>query len=150
MRSAAVKSFLAILTVLVGSSLAPGQAGSVGGVVGKTDKEMSGAPTSPESTRRVPGLPPRTTEGGRLTVTSATLGANCGAPRGNVTSQVAEICNGRDICQLPGSRVNKRDPAVGCPKTFAAEWNCSAGGKPRSAAVPRTVLETNVLTLSCN
>jgi hypothetical protein len=126
------------------------QAGSTGGVIGKQDKEMSGDSTSPESKRRGLGPRPRVTEGGRITVTSATLGANCGVKRGNVTSKVAEICNGHDVCQLAGSRVNDPDPAYGCQKAFAAEWKCSADGKIRSAAVAKTAFETNELTLKCN
>lgn len=126
------------------------QAGSTGGVIGKQDKEMSGDSMSPESKRRGLSPPPRATEGGRITVTSATLGANCGVKRGNVTSKVAEICNGKDVCQLPGSRVNDPDPAFGCGKAFAVEWKCSAGGKIRSAAVAGIGFETNELTLKCN
>lgn len=45
MRGAAAKSLLAVLTILAGSSLAFGQAGSVGGVIGKTDKSVSGEET---------------------------------------------------------------------------------------------------------
>ena len=141
---------LSALFVAAQQQVAFAQAGSTGGVVGKQEKEVTGDSISPESKRR--GLSPRTrtTEGGRITVRSATLGANCGAPRGNVTSRVAEICNGHDVCQLPGSRVNNPDPAYGCAKAFAAEWKCSADGKTRSAAVDGIAFETNVLTLKCS
>jgi hypothetical protein len=141
----------------------PGSAfaqGATGGVIGKQNKETSGDTISTQEPRqRAISAPtpranseprPRASEGRRITVTSATLGANCGAPRGNVTSQVAGICNGHDSCQLPGSRVNNPDPAYGCPKSFAAQWKCSAGGKTNSAAVAATLNETNVLTLTCN
>jgi hypothetical protein len=47
MRRAAVKSLLATLTVLAGSSLALGQAGSIGGTIGKTDKSISGEEAAP-------------------------------------------------------------------------------------------------------
>jgi hypothetical protein len=85
----------------------------------------------------------------RIVVTSATLGANCGVPRGNVTSKVAKICNGREVCSLPGSRVSHPDPAFGCAKAFSAQWKCSENGETKSAAVARIAFETNVLTLSC-
>ena len=42
MSGAAVKPLLAFLILLAGASLAFGQAGSIGGVVGKTDKSISG------------------------------------------------------------------------------------------------------------
>jgi hypothetical protein len=45
----ATKSLLAILIVLAGCSLVFGQAGSVGGVVGKTDKSLSGGGVAPET-----------------------------------------------------------------------------------------------------
>jgi hypothetical protein len=130
------------------------QTGSTGGIVGKQNKEVSGDAPSPESKSRAlsPALSPRphVTEPGRITVTSATLGANCGVRRGNVTSRVAEICNGHDACQVPGSKVNNPDPAFGCAKAFSAQWKCSAGGKTKSATVAAIALETNVLTLTCN
>jgi hypothetical protein len=126
------------------------QAGSTGGTIGKHDKEVSGDSTSPESKARSLAPRPRATESERIIVTSATLGANCGVSRGNVTSRVAEICNGHDVCQLPGSKVNNPDPAYGCAKSFAAEWKCSANGKPRSATVAAISFETNVLTLKCD
>jgi hypothetical protein len=47
MRGAAAKSLFAVLTILAGSSLAFGQAGSVGGVIGKTDKSVSGEEAAP-------------------------------------------------------------------------------------------------------
>jgi len=49
MRGAAFKSLLVILTVLAGPSLALGQAGSIGGAIGKTDKSVSGE----EAPRRI-------------------------------------------------------------------------------------------------
>lgn len=126
------------------------QAGSSGGIIGKQDKELSGDSSAPESKSRSPSPRPRATEGGRITVTSATLGANCGVPRGNVTSQVAEVCNGRDVCQLSGSKVKISDPAFGCAKAFSAQWKCSAGGPTKSASVAAVAFETNVLTLKCD
>jgi hypothetical protein len=149
MPGAAIKLLLPIPIVLAAGSLAFGQAGSTGGVIGKENKEATGSTPPPASGNRIQSRSPHPAEPERITVTSATLGANCGAPQGNVTSQVAGICNGHDTCELPGSRVNKPDPALGCAKTFAAQWKCSSG-KTRSAAVAAVALETNVLTLNCN
>jgi hypothetical protein len=91
---------------------------------------------------------PAASAGGVIRVTSATLGANCGAPAGNVTAKVGAICNGKDLCTLPGRDVNNPDPAQGCPKTFAVEWQCTGGGA-RSNAAPATPDETTPVTLSC-
>jgi hypothetical protein len=82
-------------------------------------------------------------------VTSATLGANCGARHGNVTSKLADICDGRANCETPGHAVNYPDPAYGCAKDFAAEWQCGAQSQIFSNSVPAAVMESNVLKLSC-
>ena len=149
--------FLILTILLAGQNSALCQAGSTGGSVGKQNKELSGSATPPEaespaarSARPRAAGSDRSLRPGLITVTSATLGSNCGAQRGNVTSQVAAICNGHDVCELPGSRVNHPDPAYGCAKAFEAQWRCSGSGGARSAAVGGIALETNVLTLKCN
>ena len=152
-----IRPGLLILTILLaGQNSALCQAGSTGGSVGKQNKELSGSATpeaeSPAARNPRPRAAgsDRSLRPGLITVTSATLGSNCGAQRGNVTSQVAAICNGHDVCELPGSRVNHPDPAYGCAKAFEAQWRCSGSGGARSAAVGGIALETNVLTLKCN
>ncbi len=87
--------------------------------------------------------------GGVIRVTSGTLGANCGVGRGNVSTQVAAICNGKDECTLSGHDVGNPDPAPNCAKAFAVEWQCSGQNGTRSNANPATVDETTPLTLSC-
>ena len=54
MSGAAFKPLLAILIFLAGGSLAFGQAGSIGGTIGKTDKSVSGAeaPRKIQSTKK--------------------------------------------------------------------------------------------------
>jgi hypothetical protein len=64
-----------------------------------------------------------------------------------VTGKVAAVCNGKQSCSLPGSEVNNPDPAFGCDKNFAAEWQC--GGLSHSNAVPPSSWGSAVLTLSC-
>jgi formylglycine-generating enzyme required for sulfatase activity len=90
-----------------------------------------------------------TREPNRIKVTSATLGLNCGAPKGNVTEKVVEICDGQETCSLPGSSVNNPDPAPGCWKAFAVEWQCSGKSGARGNSVPAVPNETHTLTLSC-
>jgi hypothetical protein len=153
-----IRPGLLILAILLaGQNSALCQAGSTGGSVGKQNKELSGSATQPEAESPAARSPrsravgsDRSLRPGLITVTSATLGSNCGAQRGNVTSQVAAICNGHDVCELPGSRVNHPDPAYGCAKAFEAQWRCSGNGGARSAAVGGVSFETNVLTLKCN
>src|SRR5271170_4361398 len=49
MSDAAAKPLLALLIFLAGGSLVFGQAGSTGGLIGKTDKSVSGGATAPET-----------------------------------------------------------------------------------------------------
>ena len=57
MSGTAIKYFLAMLIVLASGSLALGQAGSVGGSVGKIDKSISGDGEAPSSRKRPPTRP---------------------------------------------------------------------------------------------
>ncbi|HYC66518.1 MAG TPA: hypothetical protein VEC14_17440 [Reyranellaceae bacterium] len=71
---------------------------------------------------------------GVIYVTAATYGANCGARRGNMTSELADTCGGRDYCVY---RVNPRiigDPAVGCGKDFHVSYTCRQGQQERWAS----------------
>jgi hypothetical protein len=143
-------ALLCSVTMFIASDrIAIGQAGSTGGTIGKTDKSVSGGEEQKEPRtaikRRV-----HTVVAGRIKVTSATLGQNCGAPVGNVTEKVGTICNGQQTCELSGSRVNDPDPARGCYKTFAVKWQCGQSSRTRSNSVPASPNETNALTLSCN
>jgi hypothetical protein len=52
MSRAAIKPLLAILLLMAAHPLAHGQAGSIGGVVGKTDKSLSGGTEPPEAPSR--------------------------------------------------------------------------------------------------
>lgn len=129
------------------------QAGSTGGTIGKRDKSISGGESAvephtpiksrPKGQRNISSSQAKT----QIRVTSATFGENCGAPRGNVTDKVGRICNEKETCALPGSSVNDPDPAFGCGKSFAAEWQCGSG--KRFNSVPASAWGAAVLTLSC-
>jgi hypothetical protein len=106
-------------------------------------------PAPPAPDRKVAAVTPPPGVPGKIVVRSATLGGNCGVSRGNVTAKVAEICDGRTACSLPGSKVNNPDPAYGCAKMFAAEWQCSGKNGTNTNSVAASAMETNVLTLSC-
>jgi hypothetical protein len=59
-----------------------------------------------------------------IKVVSGTYGQNCGAQRGNATSDLATRCGGRDTCEY---RIDQRtilDSAAGCPRDFRAAWRC--------------------------
>jgi hypothetical protein len=142
---------LASAAILFSQGPAFSQAGSAGGAIGEEDKSISGARSSQQGkSRSTPTNSPRAIGApSGIQVVSATLGNNCGAPRGNRTSQVAGICNGQDSCTLSGSKVRDPDPAFGCAKAFSVTWRCSAGAPVRSASAAATLYETNSLTLSC-
>ncbi len=59
-----------------------------------------------------------------IRVIAATYGENCGAPYGNVTDHLAEICNGRERCEYFINLAVIGDPAPGCMKAYFAEWQC--------------------------
>jgi hypothetical protein len=144
----------ATLVFILGIALCPTvgvaqtQPGSLGGIVGNNEKSVSGGDVQHSKPRRPPIKPGSKSITSGIRVTSATLGENCGAPRGNVTGKVAAHCNGKQSCSLSGSQVNNPDPAFGCSKSFAAEWQCS--GTTHANAVPASAFESAVLTLSCN
>lgn len=106
------------------------------------------APSTASALGSAPASAP--SKGPGIHVTSATLGANCGTRRGNVTSKLADICDGQTDCQVPGHAVNYPDPAYGCPKDFGAEWQCGVQSQILSNSVPAIPGETNALKLSCH
>ena len=63
-------------------------------------------------------------KGGDIKVIAATYGSNCGAPYGNVTNHLAEICDGRVTCEYIIDFRVLGDPAPNCPKDYYAEWEC--------------------------
>jgi hypothetical protein len=85
---------------------------------------------------------------GNMRIVSATYGLNCGAPRGNVTTQLADFCNDTAICEYTID-VNKiGDPRRGCPKDYQAEYRCGGFVLSRSASVPAEA-SGKVVRLQC-
>ncbi len=62
--------------------------------------------------------------GGYIKVIAATYGGNCGAPYGNVTNHLAEICDGKGICDYVIDFRVIGDQAPNCAKDYVAEWQC--------------------------
>jgi len=85
---------------------------------------------------------------GRINVISGSYGMNCGAPFGNKTRHLANLCNGRDYCSYVINVNVLGDPAVGCAKEYVAEWRCGSGAI-RSARVPAEAGRGSIITLSC-
>jgi hypothetical protein len=83
-----------------------------------------------------------------ITVTSATYGASCKAPKGNVTKFVQTACNGQTTCQYAVQYKTIGDPAPGCSKDFAVEWTCSTGAGG-SAAAPGEAGFGSKVSLAC-
>jgi hypothetical protein len=62
--------------------------------------------------------------GGGIRVIAGTYGGNCGAPFGNVTNHLAEVCDGKAICEYIIDFRVLGDPTPGCLKDYSAEWEC--------------------------
>jgi hypothetical protein len=90
------------------------------------------------------GSPPNT-----ITVTSATYGASCKAPKGNVTKFVQTACNGQSTCQYIVQYKTIGDPAPGCVKDFTVEWTCG-NGVGGSATAPGEAGLGSKVSLVCN
>lgn len=85
---------------------------------------------------------------GLIAVTSATYGANCGVPAGNVTGALQAACNGRASCEYVVDYTVLGDPAPGCAKAFSVTWTCGAGA-PRQAGAPGEAGFGSRVQLSC-
>jgi hypothetical protein len=84
---------------------------------------------------------------GRIYVTSATYGGNCGVPRGTVTYALAQACNGRRVCEYVVHHRILGDP-IPCPKDFVVTWQCG-DGQPRRAGAPPEAGYGSLVVLSC-
>jgi len=72
--------------------------------------------------------------GATIRVTSATYGASCRQPAGNVTRFLSAACDGRATCDYSVNWRVLGDPAVGCRKDFSVQWTC--GSSRGSASAP--------------
>ncbi|MBL6853209.1 MAG: hypothetical protein ISS15_00445 [Alphaproteobacteria bacterium] len=83
-----------------------------------------------------------------ITVTSATYGASCHQPNGNVTHFLADACNGKATCDYTVRYQTIGDPAPGCAKDFSVQWTCSAG-QGGSQGAPAEAGFGSKVTLQC-
>jgi hypothetical protein len=143
-----------LIALFVTDRVAFAQAGSVGGTIGKTDKSASGgdegnSPALPARHRQKRNTSPQMQSGiSGIQITSATLGANCGGPHGNVSGKVGQMCNGKETCWVQGATVRDPDPCPGHAKDFSIQWRCGTGGT-LSKALPAEWGEPDALELSC-
>ncbi len=87
--------------------------------------------------------------GGRMQIISATYGLNCGAPRGNATSDIARACsNATSQCDYRVDVNALGDPRPGCAKDYEVEYRCGLGGT-RTASAPAEAGSGAVVTLQC-
>lgn len=84
----------------------------------------------------------------RISVMSATYGANCGAPQGNVTSHIAAQCDGEDSCDYRVDYTVIGDPAVGCRKEYDVTYHCG-DGVARTAHAGAEAGLGSIVTLQC-
>ena len=66
---------------------------------------------------------------GGIRIESATYGSNCGTAKGNVTSHIAQACNGKSKCQYTVDHKIIGDPSYGCAKTYTVQYRC--GNNPK-------------------
>ena len=78
-----------------------------------------------------------------------TYGANCGAPRGNVTGHLANACNTTQKCEYRIDHQVIGDPRKGCPKSYEAEYRCTNYGGTRTVSAPAEAGVGTVITLEC-
>ncbi|SMG51498.1 hypothetical protein [Paraburkholderia susongensis] len=83
-----------------------------------------------------------------ITIVSGTYGENCGAPRGNMTHDVARHCNGRASCDYTMPGIYKDGLVSACRSDFLAEWHCD-GTDLHSAALSAGAKSGDTLVLSC-
>lgn len=63
---------------------------------------------------------------GQIAVISATYGRNCGAPVGNATRYIEDVCGGEWSCDYDVEVSTLGDPAPGCAKDFSVQYACAA------------------------
>src|SRR5262249_38017852 len=70
-------------------------------------------------------------------VRSATYGANCGAPSGNVTDKVQGACDEKSYCDYGIDVTKLGDSAPNCAKDFTVAYTCGAKPALQAANVSR-------------
>jgi hypothetical protein len=96
-----------------------------------------------------PGNPPQRGLPGAIQIQFATYGGNCGAPRGNVTGHIAQVCNGLMDCRYTIDHTVIGDPAYGCAKDYVVQYTCG-NGQPRIARAEPEAGYRSLVSLMCS
>jgi hypothetical protein len=84
----------------------------------------------------------------RIHVVAATYGLNCGAPQGNATSHITQMCSSAITkCDYLIDVNALGDPKPGCAKAFEVQFQCS-GGATQTVSAPAEA-NTRTVTLQC-
>jgi hypothetical protein len=83
-------------------------------------------------------------------VSQATYGGNCSALEGNATGVLANACNGRARCEYTVDFKILGDPAPGCHKDFAVEWQCNGITGKRRTSIPGEAGRGSTITVACD
>lgn len=87
--------------------------------------------------------------GGDIEVLHATYGGNCGAPKGNVTAHLANLCNNTNRCEYKVDFKVIGDPAPRCGKSYEAEYRCRSRDETRKVSAPGEAGLGTVVLLDC-
>jgi peptidoglycan/LPS O-acetylase OafA/YrhL len=96
-----------------------------------------------------PGSRRETSVEAGIRVVSATYGQNCGAPAGNASSFLKRACDGRDSCRYVVNVAVLGDPAGGCSKSFATEFECAPDRTRYRQEIPAEAGLGGLLVLTC-
>ncbi len=83
-------------------------------------------------------------------VLSATYGGSCGVPFGNVTNLLRKSCDGKTDCNYAVKVDVLGDPAPGCGKNFAIEYECAPHKTRFSKSIGAEAGFGKKVDLSCN
>lgn len=121
--------------------------GAIASARRKARQGAAGGTKSAGATPNAGGNPKAAVPGG-LTIESATYGANCGAPAGNMTSRLAEACNGNGRCDYVINYQVIGDPAPGCAKDYRATFRCP-GTQRQTLTIDGEAGFKSVLRIAC-
>ena len=85
-----------------------------------------------------------------ILVSQATYGGNCSVAPGNLTGVLAQSCNGRADCEYTVDYKVLGDPARGCRKDFAVEWQCTGNAARHRFSLRGEAGNRGLAKLSCS